>query len=108
MEYGPRPDMNEEEGIGLDNGAEKKRDVGIGETIESIKNECAHVYDEPENGEKLDELISKAEEYYEVDPKGWQELMTTTKKKLVGAEDDTLAVENILKEALSTASAELI
>ncbi|MBX4188176.1 MAG: hypothetical protein KW793_03525 [Candidatus Doudnabacteria bacterium] len=106
MEFGPSPEMEEEE-IGLDNGPEKKKDAGITEQIEKIRNECSHVYAEPENGNKLDQLIKTVNESYEVDPKGFLELLKSTKQELVNAEDDTQAIEDILRES-SNKAAELM
>jgi hypothetical protein len=96
--------------MGMDDSEEneKKRDASFEEIIEAIQNECSHVYDDPENGERLDQLLSDADEFGDVDPKGWQELLKTTKQLLVKAEDDTDAVEAILRKALSKATAELM
>jgi hypothetical protein len=92
----------------LNTGPEKQNDAGINDIIEAIGDECGHVYDSEENGAKLDQLIADAQEFSDVDPKGWQELLKATKQDLVQAEDDAEAITDILKSALTKAATELM
>ena len=91
---------------------ERDEDEGDGtkeslkDTITLIKNQCAHVYSEPENGEMLDQLMADAAEFYSADESGWENLLNQTRKKLANVEDPA-DVEAILQEA-AVESAELM
>jgi hypothetical protein len=75
--------------------------------ISVIKDQCVHVYGDPENGVKLDQLISDAQEFYNVNPKGWQKLLQETKQNL-SLEDESQIIEDILRKALTVATTELM
>ncbi len=72
------------------------------DTIALVKNQCAHVYSEPENGERLDDLIRDAQEFYSADEAGWESLLNQTRKKLANVEDPT-DVADILQSAMTEA-----
>jgi len=75
--------------------------------IQAIKNECAHVYDDLDNAEMLDQLIKDAREFFEVNPSGWETLLSTTKKQLREVEEPE-KIEDILRAALTEGTTELM
>jgi hypothetical protein len=101
LEYAPRPGIDEGE-IGLENGVEQNTPPEVKEIIEAIYAECSHVNDYPANGAMLDQLIENAKESSDANPQGWQELLKSTKQKLLNAdEDDEKGIEDILRAAIS-------
>ncbi len=83
---------------------EEEASDGISERLKdeitAIKNQCAHVYGEPENGEKLNQLIADAQEFYSANEEGWDQLLNDTRKALA-SEEDSAAIEDILRSAIS-------
>ncbi len=75
--------------------------------IALIKNNCEHVYSDPDNGEMLNQLFADAEEFYSVDPAGWDQLLKRTKDKLL-KEDEGDRIRDILEESLTEATSELM
>ncbi len=73
---------------------------GLKDAVTLIKNQCAHVYSEPENGEMLDDLIKDAQEFYSADESGWDKLLNNTRKKLANEEDPSM-IEDILRSAIT-------
>lgn len=67
--------------------------------ISVIQSECSFVYDEPDAGAKLDQLIRDAREFYEVDPKGWESLLNDTRQQLL--KDDESKPEDALRAAIT-------
>jgi len=78
------------------------------EATEKMKSECSHVYEDPDNGDKLDQLLADAEEFYDVNEAGWQKLLNDTKFNLIKAGDDPEKIEDILRAAISEGASELM
>ncbi len=78
------------------------------EETEKMRSECAHVYEDPDNGNKLDQLLENAEEFYNVNEAGWQQLLKETKQELIKAGDDSEKIEDILRAALTEGTSELM
>jgi len=102
-----RPNFSRYEAVEADEDVEAINPK-IKEAIETIKSECAHVYDDPEIKSMMNQLVSDAKEFGDVDPAGWEKLLIDTKRKILSAEDDSDAVEGILREALTTGTTELM
>ena len=73
------------------------------DSINKLRDQCSHVYDDLSNGEMLDQLLSDAEEFYETNPPGWRELLESTQKKLIKAEDE-MEVADILRNAQTSST----
>ncbi len=88
-------------------GEEKEGAREIRGEISIIRNNCEHVYSDPDNGEMLEQLFKDAEENYDVDRAGWEKLLKSTKDKLL-KEDESDRITEILREALTESTAELM
>jgi len=72
-----------------------------------VENECAHVYDDPDNGDMLDQLLADAKEFYDVDSSGWEALLRKTRQAL-SREDEPEKIKDILRAASTQATSELM
>ena len=95
-----------EYGIGEDE--EEVSDLeSLNNEIALLENECGHVLDDPDNAEALDQIIRDAREFYAVDNSGWQNLVRATREKLL-REDEPGVIRDILREAMTKATTELM
>jgi hypothetical protein len=98
--YDEKQEVNEEEG--LETGSEEKEaDQDLESLISLFKEQCEHVYSDPDNKESLKELFADAREFIEPSNKQqWLKLLKDTKGALEN-EDDPQVIDDILREAKS-------
>jgi hypothetical protein len=77
------------------------------DAINLLKDQSAHVNEEPENAKMLEQLIADAQEFYSVDESGWELLLNETRRELA-KEDEPAVVKDIIRAAISKGASELM